>query len=58
MSNHDPLQVLDETQEVAEMYAGMRETFIAQRFTQEQAGDLVVVTMQHIVINMSKGVKP
>lgn len=48
MSNDkfDPMQAADHMADVAAAYGGLRNAIIQQGFTPEQAGDLVVATIQ------------
>ena len=45
-SDFDPMYMADSAVEVAESVGGVRSAFIAQGFTPEQAGDLVVAMFQ------------
>lgn len=42
----DPMAILDSFQQITEMLVGMRAQLMAQGFSSEQAGDLVVLTIR------------
>lgn len=48
MNEFNPMDVADVASQLAESYGGMRAALIGQGFTPEQAGDLVVATMQRV----------